>query len=97
MIKVTITSPEIRELKGTSKTTNRPYHIRTQVGYLHTVAPSGEIAEIPDKFEIALSEDEPGYTRGHYQLLPSSLYVNRDGRLDCRARLAPWPATPAKT
>ncbi len=89
MITIAITSPEIRELKGIAKVSGRPYHLRIQTGYAFTVSPEGVISDFPDKFEITLDADQPPYLRGKYQLQPSSVFVNRDGRLDIRTRLTP--------
>ncbi len=92
MIKIRITSNEIREMKGVGKTSGKPYHLRMQTGYAFTVDPSGAIAEFPDKFEIMLEDGQFPYQRGEYTLQPSAVYVNRDGRLEVRPRLAPVPA-----
>lgn len=92
MIQIAITTPEIREMKGTSKTSGKPYHMRIQTAHAFTVHQDGSISEFPDKFEIALEEGQQPYPRGKYTLQPSSLYVSRDGRLECRPRLAPVAA-----
>lgn len=94
MIKIAITSPDIREMKGVSKTSGKPYHMRIQTGHAFTVGQDGAIAEFPDKFEIALEADQVPFPRGQYTLSPSAVYVSRDGRLEMRPRLI--PATAAK-
>jgi hypothetical protein len=91
MINIAITSPEIREMKGTSKTSGKPYHMRIQTAYAFPVDKDGVVSEFPDKFEIALDADQTPYPRGKYQLHPSSVAVSRDGRLECRPRLVPVP------
>lgn len=96
MIEVRITSSQVRELKGVSKTTGRDYHIRTQTGYAFCVDSQGVIAEFPDKFEINLEKDQPAYAPGRYQLSPSAIYINRDGRLSVSPRLVAAPEKPAK-
>lgn len=94
MIKIRITSPDIREMKGIGKTSQKPYHMRFQTGYAYTVdASTGAVVEFPDKFEITLEDGQAPYARGEYTLAPSAVFVNRDGRLDMRPRLAPVPAT----
>jgi hypothetical protein len=96
MIQIIITSPEIKELKGIAKVSQKPYHLRIQTAYAATVnKDTGEVSEIPDKFEVMLDKDQPPYPRGKYQLAPSSLYVSREGRLELAPRLAPLSA-PAK-
>jgi hypothetical protein len=87
MIKIAITSPDIREMKGIGKTSGKPYHMRIQTAHAFTVSADGVVAEFPDKFEIALDENQQPYPRGTYQLAPSAVQVSRDGRLECRPRL----------
>jgi Helix-destabilising protein len=94
MIEIRITSPDVRELKGASKSTGKEYHLRFQTGYAFTVSKDGQVAEFPEKFEISLDKDQPAYSRGVYKLSPSAVYVNRDGRLDVSPRLVPV-STPA--
>jgi hypothetical protein len=92
MIKIVITSPDIREMKGIGKTSGKPYHMRIQTAHAFCVGKDGTVTEFPDKFEIALDEGQFPYQRGHYQLSPSALYVSRDGRLEVAPRLVPLPA-----
>lgn len=94
MISIAITSPEVREMKGVGKTSGKPYHMRFQIAHAFTVGADGAVAEFPDKFEISLEDGQAPYQRGKYTLSPASVFVNRDGRLDVRARLV--PATSAK-
>lgn len=89
MILITVAQSSVRELKGVSKTTQRPYHMRFQTGYAHTVDKDGNKPPFPEKFEIILDPDEPAYAPGEYTLHPSTLYVDRDGRLQCGVRLTP--------
>lgn len=96
MIKIAITSPDIREMKGVSKTTQKPYHMRIQTAHAFTVDPTtGQVAEFPDKFEIALDADQTPFPRGTYTLSPSAVYVGRDGRMEVRPRLVPVPVKSA--
>lgn len=92
MIKIVITSPDVREMKGIGKTSGKPYEMRFQTAHAFTVDKEGVVSEFPDKFEIILEKDQPAYPRGSYQLQPSSLYVSRDGRIECSPRLAPVDA-----
>lgn len=95
MIKIIVAQTTVRELKGVSKTTQRPYHMRFQTGYAHTVDKDGNAPPFPEKFEISLDTDQPAYAVGDYQLHPSAVYVDRDGRLAVSARLTPLPKKPA--
>jgi hypothetical protein len=92
MIRIVITSPDIREMKGVGKTSGKPYHMRFQIAHAFVVSPDGAVAEFPDKFEIILDADQVPFQRGKYQLAPSSMYVSRDGRLECKPRLIPETA-----
>lgn len=94
MIKIQITSPDIREMKGTGKTSGKPYHMRFQKAFAFTVDKDGVVAEFPDKFEIILEEGQVPYARGVYELGPQSIYINRDGNMDVSAKLVS-PKKPA--
>lgn len=95
MIKIAITSPDIREMKGIGKASGKPYHMRIQTGHAFTLSTDGVLSEFPDKFEIALDAEQTPYPRGTYTLSPSAVFVNRDGRMDVRPRLVPVPSKSA--
>lgn len=95
MIHIVITSPDIREMKGTAKVSGKPYHMRIQTAYAFPVDKDGVVAEMPDKFEIALEADQVPYPRGKYSLQDSSLSVSRDGKLEVRPRLSALVASKA--
>jgi hypothetical protein len=96
MLKIAVTSPDIREMKGVGKTSGRPYHMRIQTAYAFTIDKDGVAGDFPDKFEIALEADQPPYARGHYTLSPAAVFVSRDGRLEVRPKLIPAVAVAAK-
>ena len=96
MLKIVITSPEFREMKGIGKASGKPYHMRIQTAHAFTVSPDGVTSEFPDKFEIALEDGQFPYARGSYSLAPSAIQVSRDGRLECRPRLVAAPVAAAK-
>lgn len=91
MLKVTITSPAIREMKGVGKTSGKAYHMAFQDAWIHTFAKDGTPSPFPEKIEISLERAEDGaflfYKPGEYQLHPSSVYVGRDGGLAVAPRL----------
>lgn len=95
MLKVTILKPDLKEIKGTSAA-GKPYHLRIQTAYASTIDDDGVVSEIPEKFEVLLDADQAAYPRGIYSLQPSSLTVDRDGRLAVRPRFSPIPVTAAK-
>lgn len=94
MLNIVVTSPEIRELKGTGKTSGKPYHLRIQTAHAYTIDENGVQSEFPDKFELMLDEGQTPYPRGKYQLSPSSLSI-RDGRFSVAPRLVPVPVKQA--
>jgi hypothetical protein len=93
MIKIVVTSPEVRNMAGVGKTSGKPYDLNFQTAHAFTVGADGVVAEFPDKFEIILEKGQPPYARGSYTLSPSAVYVSRDGRLECRPRLIPAPTS----
>ena len=92
MISIVVASPDIRELKGTSKTSNKPYHLRIQTAYAFTQSKDGVLSEFPDKFEITLDAEQSPYPRGKYTLAAPSIQIDRNGRLEVRPVLTPVTA-----
>lgn len=88
MLKIEIDTAAVRELKGTSKTTGKPYHLRIQQAYAFIVDDKGNPAKYPEKFEVSLSEDQTPFPPGFYTLHPSAISV-REGRLSISPRFAP--------
>lgn len=89
MIKVTVAQTTVKEIKGTSAKTGKAYQMRFQTAYAHTVDKDGNTPPYPEKFEVMLDNDAAAYAPGDYQLHPSAVYVDRDGRLAISARLTP--------
>jgi len=92
MIKIVITSPEVRNMAGIGKISGKPYDMNFQTGYAFTVSADGVLADFPDKFEFVLGKDQKPYERGSYTLAPSAAYVDRDGHLSIKTRLVAVPA-----
>lgn len=92
MIKIVITSPEVRNMKGIGKVSGKPYDMNFQTAHAFTVSADGVVSEFPDKFEITLDNGQPPYQRGTYTLAPSAIQVSRDGKLETRPRLVAAPA-----
>lgn len=95
MIKITVAQSTVRELSGTSAKTGKAYSMRFQTGYAHTVDKDGNTPPYPEKFEISLDREQQPYAPGEYQLHPSAVYIDRDGRLACSPRLTPIKARAA--
>lgn len=91
MIKVSIHSTEVRHMSGNSKTSGKPYALAFQDGYFHTIGKDGKPAPYPQKVEFMLEKGQDGaalfWPVGDYILDPSSVYVDRNGRLAVSVRL----------
>ncbi|WP_395703039.1 single-stranded DNA-binding protein [Aquabacterium sp.] len=101
MIRITVAQADARAIKYTDKA-GKPAVFHVQPAYAHTVDRQGNPPPYPEKVELALDRDpqtgEPlTYAPGDYQLHPSSIYVDRNGRLAVSARLAPLTKKPAAT
>jgi len=88
MIKIEIDTPDVREIKGVSPKTNKPYHLRIQHGYAFIVGQDGKPSKYPEKFEFMLDGDQSPYPVGLYTLHPGAIGV-REGRLTLTTALAP--------
>jgi hypothetical protein len=96
MIKIEITTAEVRTKAGVSARTGKPYNIREQDGYAHTHDRQGKLNPYPVRLAISLGDDQPPYPPGIYTLLPESLYTNRFNQLEISPVLKPLqPAQPA--
>jgi hypothetical protein len=98
MLRVSVTSDTLREQKGTSKTTGKPYNMVFQTVWVHTLDRNGVKNPYPEKTEIILERAEDGaavyYRPGEYQLAPSSFYIDRQGNLAVAPRLVAIKAEP---
>lgn len=97
MIRITVAQTTVRELKGNAKVSGKPYHMRMQTAYAHTVDRDGNPPPFPERFEVILDTDQQPYAVGEYQLHPSAVYVDRNGNLQCSPRLTPLKQKPAPT
>lgn len=91
MIKVSVTSTEVRNQSGNAKATGKPYSLDFQTVWVHTYDRAGNLLPYPEKVEIILEKDKTGaalyYTPGEYILAPSAVYVDRNGSLAISPRL----------
>lgn len=91
MIKVSVTSTEVRTQSGNAKATGKPYSLSFQTVWFHTYDRSGKPNPYPEKVEIILDKNDQGaplfYPVGEYTLAPESVYVNRSGDLSLSPRL----------
>ena len=93
MIKVSVTSTEVRNQSGNAKASGKPYSLNFQEVWVHTSDRKGNPNPYPEKVEIILEKNEQGaalfYPAGEYTLSPNSIYVDRNGSLAISPRLVP--------
>lgn len=91
MIRISVTSTEVRNQSGNAKATGKPYSLNFQTVWLHLIDRNGNADPYPTKVEIILDKDKDGaalfYPAGDYQLHPSSIYVDRTGNVAVAPRL----------
>ena len=99
MIRVSVTSTDVRNQSGNVKTTGKPYSLNFQTVWLHTVDRHGKPNPYPEKAEIILEKNAEGaalfYPVGTYQLAPESIYLNRNGDVAISPKLIALPAPAA--
>lgn len=101
MIKVSVTSTEVRNQSGNAKATGKAYSLNFQTVWAHTYDRSGKPNPYPEKVEIILDKNEQGaalfWPIGEYTLAPESVYVSRNGVLTISTspRLVPLKPAPA--
>jgi hypothetical protein len=64
-----------------ARVSGKPYEIRNQGGYAHTVDKDGKQRPYPQTVEILLEKDQPAFAPGNYTVAASSLYVGEYNRL----------------
>ena len=87
MIKLTIPALPVRNMKGTGKTSGKPYDINIQTVYCHVSDQNGQPLPYPEKSEIMLATGQSPFAPGDYTLSPDSLYVDRQGKLSVSPKL----------
>lgn len=91
MIQISVKSTDVRNQRGTGKTSNKPYDLNFQTVYAHTSDRNGNPNPYPEKVEIILEKNDQGaalyYPIGEYTLAPNSIYVDRSGNLSISPRL----------
>ena len=99
MIKVSVTSTEVRNQSGNAKATGKAYSLNFQTVWMHTYDRKGHPNPYPEKVEIILDKNEQGaalfWPIGEYTLAPESVYVSRNGDLAILPRLVPLKPAPA--
>ena len=96
MIKIEITTAEVRTMTGVSARTNKSYTIREQDGWAHTFDRHGKLNPYPVRLSVPLGYEQPSYAPGFYTLSPESLYTNRFNQLEIAPVLRPLSPAQAK-
>jgi len=103
MLKITVVSPVAKVITWGDKGERKAGQMRVQEVYLHTIAEDGTPAPFPEKTEIVLNRarvdvhgeittpEQAPYAPGEYQLHPSSVYIDRAGKLGLSLRLVATP------
>ena len=92
MIKIQVTDTKVTAIRGISSKNGKPYEFFKQVAYAFLPG-----VAYPEKIELSLDADKP-YAAGDYQLDPTSIYVDRNNRLQVQPvliRIAAPAAVPA--
>lgn len=91
MIKVTVSTTEVRHFSGNAKATGKPFALAFQKVWMHTYERNGQKKPYPQEVEIILDKDKDGaalfYPVGEYQLHPSSIYVDQRNNVAVAPRL----------
>lgn len=95
MLKIIITSTAVRNMNGIGKASGKEYDMNFQDAWIHLVGPEGVAEPYPQKIELILPKAKDGaplfYATGEYVMDPSSIYVDRGGKLVVAPRLVPAP------
>jgi len=93
MIRVSVTSTNVRNQQGNAKATGKPYNMDFQTVWMFLTDRDGNPDPHPTKVEVILPKDKDGvslfYGVGEYQLAPSSIYVDSRGNVAVSPRLVP--------
>jgi len=89
MLKITVPKAVVSEIPYTDKK-GQPAKLLKQVAYLHTVEEDGAPSFAPARFEVLLPKGvTTPYPAGEYNLHPSAIGIDQNGRLSCTPRLTP--------
>lgn len=80
-LKIEVKGTEVETRNGVSARTGKPYSIRSQNAYAHTMESNGNPRPFPDRISLNLDDDQHPYAAGMYLLDDRSIYVGDFGRL----------------
>ena len=92
MLNIEIEKSTVRVQPYTNKK-GQPATLSFQEAWVFLVGADGKAERYPSKLEFIVPRDERGepqpYAAGHYQLHPSAIYIDQNGRLAANMRLTP--------
>lgn len=91
MIRISIETSEVTEVRGISNRTRQPFTLRKQAAWAFVTDRQGHPQPHPVRMELLLDKEQQPYAPGQYALAPSSVYVDRFGGLKLAPKLAPLP------
>lgn len=95
-IKIEVSSDTVITRSGISARTGKPYSMREQEGYAHTVGRDGQPSKYPQLIKITLGDNQSPYPAGLYTVSPESFYVDRFNALSLGLVLRPLPVVSAQ-
>lgn len=95
-IKIEISKDTVETRSGISAKTGKPYSMREQEAYAHTVGRDGHPAKYPQRIKITLQDNQVAYPVGLYTVAPESFYVDRFDSLTLGLVLRPLPVAAAQ-
>jgi hypothetical protein len=95
-IKIEVSSDTVETRSGVSAKTGKPYSMREQEAYAHTVNRDGVISKYPQRIKITLGDKQAPYSPGFYTVGPESFYVDRFASLSLGLVLRALPAAAAQ-
>jgi len=94
-IKIEVSSDTVITRSGISARTGKPYSMREQEAYAHTVSRDGQPSKYPQRIKITLGDTQAPYQPGLYTVAPESFYTDRFESLTLGLVLRPLPAASA--
>ncbi|MDO9449342.1 MAG: single-stranded DNA-binding protein [Rugosibacter sp.] len=95
-IKIEVSSAEVLTKSGIAAKTGKPYTIREQEAYAHTVSQDGTPQKYPSRIKVMLKDNQQPYAPGFYTIAPESFFVDRFDSLDIGLILRPINAAAVK-
>jgi len=96
-IKIEVSNETVEVRSGVSAKTGKPYSMREQEAYAHTVSRDGSAQKYPQRIKITLGDQQPAYPVGIYTVAAESFFVDRFDSLSLGLVLRPLPVAAAQS